>query len=109
MSVITASIQRIKREMRGELVFYRYGPSEIEGENRFGCFGKLERDAPPIDNSANGIAPLDMEKTASGCGCIKTIGNLGGSVTLDSRRHHELVGMHRTADQTSEEQRRRWP
>ena len=103
------SVQRIKRKARGELVFYRYGPSQIESESRFGCFGKLQRDAAAINNSADGIAPLDIEKTASGCGCTKTISYFGRSVTFDSRRQHEFVGMRRATDQTSEEQRRRWP
>jgi hypothetical protein len=47
---------------------------------------EIERDAPPLDQSAVDVAPLDVEKPLTRCGMLKPVGDLDRLGPFDSLR-----------------------
>ena len=56
----------VERQMRDELVPHDGGSFEVEGEDHLRDLGEVDGDEATLDQSANDIAPFDIERPAPG-------------------------------------------
>ena len=66
MAIAAVLFDAIEGQMRDELVPHGGGSSEVEGEDHLRDLGEIDGDAAMLDQSANDITPLDIERPAPG-------------------------------------------
>jgi hypothetical protein len=86
MELVAKLIHGVEREMAGETVLHGHRSPSVQRKCHFRRIRKIERDAPPLDQSAVDVAPPDIEKSMIRCGMLKPIGDLDRLGPFDSLR-----------------------
>ena len=85
--------------MGGKLVLHCYGAPGIQRKRHRRRIREVERDAPPLDDPAVDVAPLDVEKPLSGYWGLEAVQTFDRLVPFYSLWQHKLVSRGRPAEQ----------